>query len=111
MAFPSDIRDVLRFYCPALAWQGARPWTVHSTRLSVESNTGMGQWPIKFLPALAEIPTPGPLIEELFPSEPPAAEELGASVLPAAEKQSAVAKVGASELPAAEEPSAWESID
>ena len=104
--FPPDSVDVLPFYCPALYWQRARPWTVHSTRFAVESTTGRVQWPINLLPAPAEIPTPGPRVKELFPSEPPAAEELGASELPAAEKQSTVAELGASELPAAEKQSA-----
>jgi hypothetical protein len=30
---PGDTRGVLPFYCPALAWQRARPWTVHVSRV------------------------------------------------------------------------------
>ena len=65
---------VIPFYCPALAVQRSRPWTAHSTRLGVESTTGIGQWPV---PQSMMPPTPPPVgpppsqisIEELHESD------------------------------------------
>ena len=41
-----DSNDTIPFYCPALAWQRARPWTIHRSRVSIEPGSRTGLCPV-----------------------------------------------------------------
>ena len=42
-----DSNDTIPFYCPALAWQRARPWTIHRSRVSIEPGSRTGLCPVR----------------------------------------------------------------
>jgi hypothetical protein len=57
--------ELVPMYCPALAWQNARPWWANPDRLWFFDELANASAPGRFPDTTGIIETPGPVIEEL----------------------------------------------